>query len=157
MSPIQAWADAARQVEDRQDDEHQRAIDTFQGLLQGDISSSTAAEKISSIYNPLLKQEGTKPTSVIKLWHIFSHAVRVLGGETQHAERLTDLLNSIAELPDVADAQGNAITPEWKGARVYWRDLPQFAMIFREFAIGKALYLAYHLIQSKIIKNDRIH
>ena len=138
MSSIQAWADAARQVEDRQDDEHQRAIDVIQNLLQGDTTASTAAEKISSIYNPLFKQEGTKPTSVIKLWHIFCHAVRVLGGERQHAILLTDLLNSISELPDVTDAQGNAITPEWKGAGVYWRDLPQFAMIFREFAIGKA-------------------
>ena len=137
MPSVQAWADEARQVEDRHDDEDQRAIDVFQSLLQRDIAPSTAAEKISSIYNPLLKQ-GTKPTSIIKLWHIFCHAVRVLGGETQHAERLTNLLNSICELPDVTDAQGNAITPEWKGAGVYWRDLPQFAMIFREFAIGKA-------------------
>lgn len=138
MSSIQAWADAARQVEDRQNDEHQRAIDAFQSLLQDDTTPSTAAEKLSSIYNPLLKQEGTKPTSVIKLWHIFCHAVRVLGGERQHAEKLTGLLNSISELPDVTDAQGNAITPEWKGAGVYWRDLPQFAIIFREFAIGRA-------------------
>jgi hypothetical protein len=48
------------------------------------------------------------------------------------------LINCITKLPDVKEMQGNAITPEWKGAGVYWRDLPQLAMIFRSHAIDKA-------------------
>ena len=51
---------------------------------------------------------------------------------------MIDLLNSISQLPDVTDEDGNAITPEWKSAGVYWRDLPELAMMFREYGIGKS-------------------
>ncbi len=134
---VQGWADATRQVKAYQDVEHQRIIDVYQSLLHGKIIPNTAADTISSIYNPLL-QQGTRSESVITLWYILCDAVRVLGGDTELAERLIMLINCITKLPDVTDMQGNAITPEWKGAGVYWRDLPQLAMIFRSHAIGKA-------------------
>jgi hypothetical protein len=45
----------------------------------------------------------------------------------------------IKELPDVTDMYGNAITPrDWSSAGVYWRDLPEFALMFREYAIGNS-------------------
>lgn len=54
------------------------------------------------------------------------------------SERLVDLLNSISQLPDVKNAQGNPMTPAWSSAGVYWRDLPEFTMIFREYGVGKS-------------------
>lgn len=131
---IKAWADSARQDKYRQTTEHQRAIETFQGLLEGNTTPNTAADAISSLYEPLIKRD---PSPVATLWGILCEAVRALGGHKDHTERLVSLLISISQLPDVTDKYGNAITPEWKSAGVYWRDLPELSMIFREYAIGK--------------------
>lgn len=129
---IEAWANAARQDKYRQDSEHQRAIDTFQALLEGNITPNTAADTISSLYQPKIKR------NVPTLWGILCEVVRALGGNKEINERLVDLLNSISQLPDVTDVHGNGITPAWTSAGVYWRDLPELAMMFREYAIGKS-------------------
>lgn len=49
-----------------------------------------------------------------------------------------DILNSISQLPDVKNAEGSPITPAWNSAGVYWKDLPEFTMTFREYGIGKS-------------------
>lgn len=133
---VESWANAVRQAEWRQNFEHQCAIDTLQELLNGDISPNTAAGVISSLYEPLIKKN-LNPSPVATLWGILCDAARTLGGSKELSERLLDLLDSISQLPDVTDKHGNAITPEWKSAGVYWRDLPELAIMFREYAIGK--------------------
>lgn len=134
---VEAWANAARRDKYRQNSEHQRAIDTFQGLLEGNITPNTAAGTLSSLYEPSIRRS-SNPSPVVTLWGILCDAVRALGGNKELSERLVDLLDSISQLPDVTDEHGNAITPEWKSAGVYWRDLPELAMMFREYAIGKS-------------------
>lgn len=134
---VESWANAVRQAKWRQNFEHQCAIDTIQELLNGDISPNTAAGAISSLYEPLIKKN-LNPSPVATLWGVFCDAARTLGGSKKLSERLLDLLDSISELPDVTDKHGNAITPQWEGAGVYWRDLPEFAIMFREYAIGKS-------------------
>lgn len=52
------------------------------------------------------------------------------------------MLNYISKLPDVLDGEGKAITPAWKNAGVYWRNLPELAMMFREYAIGRSQTLS---------------
>ena len=63
--------------------------------------------------------------------------VRALDGNRDIAERQISLLNSISKLSDVTDDHGKAITPVWTSAGAFWRDLPELAMIFRKYAIGK--------------------
>ena len=134
---LKAWADSARRDKYNQDAAHQCAIDTLQSLLDGTINSDTAAGTISSLYEPLIKPLCPKVSPVATLWAIFCDAVRALGGNQELAARLIDLLDSISSLPDVRNEYGNAITPSW-GRAVYWRDLPEFAVMFREYGIGKS-------------------
>lgn len=63
---------------------------------------------------------------------------QTLVGSKELSEHLLDLLDSISELPDVTDKDGNAITPQWENVGVYWRDMPEFAIMFREYTIDKS-------------------
>ena len=134
---IEAWAEAARRKQYCQTAEHQRAIDTVQNLLQGKITADTATSTIASLYEPVFKR-GFKHSPVATFWDILCSAIRALGGQQELSERLIGLLNAISRLPDVKDEDGNAITPEWKGAGVYWRGLPELTLMFREYAIGQS-------------------
>lgn len=131
---IEAWADTARSREYRQEAEHQSAIDTIVHLLLGHIDAKSAADTIASNYEPRLKQ-GLSPSPVATLWDIICHAARVLGNQKEIAACLVNLLNSISALEDVTDEHGSHIHPPGSTAGVYWRDLPELAMVFRESAI----------------------
>jgi len=132
---IDAWADAARRS--HQDVEQQRAIDTLKTVFEGRQPSDRAASTIASIYEPLL-QRGFKISPVTQLWDLLCDAVKALGGNIEIDKRLVDLLNSISKLPDVTDKHGNPITGgEMGDYKVYWRELPGLAMVFREYAMGK--------------------
>jgi hypothetical protein len=134
---ITAWADIERQNKYHQDAEQQRAIDIFQSLLEGRIDPDSAAGTIASIYEPLLKRD-FKVSPVAAVWGILIDAVREFGCDRELSERMIRLLNSISKLPDVLDEHGNTIFPVMhKAAGVYWRDLPEFTLSFREYAIGK--------------------
>ena len=138
---IETWANATRQRQYHQRAEHQRAIDTIQAVLEGNLESDSAAGTIASIYEPLLKK-GFKTSPVATLWGLICDVARNLGGNREFTERQIALLNSISKLPDVLDGEGKAITPSWKSAGVYWRDLPELAMMFRECAIGRSRILS---------------
>ena len=53
---IEAWAEAARRNEYRQDPEYQDAIGIVKDLLEDKTDSDSAAVMIASVYNPLLKR-----------------------------------------------------------------------------------------------------
>ena len=126
---VEAWAETARQNEYRQDSEHQHTIGIVKDLLEGKTDSDGAATTIASIYNPRLER-GFDTMLISTLWDIICDAGRTLGGKTDIAERLVNLLNSMSVLPDLMDEHGNASV-------VRWRDLPEFAITFREYGIGK--------------------
>ncbi|MCJ1462811.1 hypothetical protein MMC07_001414 [Pseudocyphellaria aurata] len=128
---VGAWANAARRDKYRQGSEHQRAIDAFQELLDGNVTPDAAAGTIASLYEATIKHR----RSVGTLWGILCDAIRALGGDKERSERLVNLLNSISQLPDMTDEHGNALTPNWTSAGVFWRDLPELTMMFREYAI----------------------
>lgn len=132
---IEAWADAARRSQYRQDVEQQRAIDTLKTVFEGREVPDSAASTIGSIYDPQLKR-GFRSSPVTELWGMICEAARILGGNREIDERLIGLLNSISKLPDVADKNGNAINPGSGITGVYWKDLPGLAIMFREYAIG---------------------
>ena len=133
---VKAWAIAASQDLSCQESEHQPAIHTFQRLLEGKINPETAALEIASLYEPLIKR-CIDSWAVDTLWGILCGAVRALGGNQELNERLINLLNSLSQLPNVTDEQGNAITPAWSDAGVYWRDLPELAIMFKDYGMGK--------------------
>lgn len=133
---ITAWADAAHTSNYYQDFEH-RTVDTFQSVLEGKTPSNAAAGTVSSLYGPLIKRD-SQSCPVGEVWVIFCHAARAVGGNSDLTERLVDLLNSIAELPDVTDEHGNAIFPEWKSYGGYWGKLPSFAATFRDYGTCKS-------------------
>ena len=143
---IEAWADTARRCEYRQGVEHQSAIDTVAILLQGHIDVKSAANTIASNYEPLLKQ-GLNPSPVGTLWDIICDAARVFGNQKAIAACLVSLLNSISDLKDVTNDHGNVITPASSSIGIYWRDLPELTMVFRESAIG--MHLAFHRSRRK--------
>ena len=130
---IEGWADTARHDRYRQGSEHQRAIDTIKDMLQGKLDADSAADAIASIYNPLLKR-AFKISPVVTLWGVICDAARVLGGDRDISERMVSLLDSISKLSDVTDDYGNVVTPV-RG--VYWRDLPELAITYREYGIGE--------------------
>lgn len=133
---IKAWADIAHQPKYLGESEH-RTVDTFQSVLEGKTSPSAAASTISSLYEPLIKRDPMSwPVGVV--WAILCDAARAVGGNIDLTERLVDLLNSIAELPDVTDEHGNAVVPKWKSDGGYWGKLPTFAITFREYGLGKS-------------------
>ena len=137
---VDSWADTARRYDYRQRTEHRIAIDTIVTLLKGHIDAKSAADTIVSNYEPLLKQ-GLNPSPVATLWDVICDAARVLGNRKEIAARLIGLLNSISALKDVTDDHGNAITPPGSSVGVYWRDLPELTMVFRESGMGKHLVL----------------
>lgn len=136
---VEAWANAARQPTYRQAAEHQRTIDIIQGLLQAKTEPEPAASAIATTFEPLMLKKGAmNPSSpVATLWAILCDAVRALGGHEELTARLVGLLNAISQRPDVTDERGHVVTNEWSQG-VYWRDLPELAMIFRDYAIGKS-------------------
>ena len=133
---VESWAHTARRYDYRQRAEHQSAIETIVTLLQGHIDAESAADTIASNYEPLLKQS-LNPSPVATLWDIICDAARVLGNQKEIAASLVSLLNSISALKNITDDHGNAITPPGSRTGVYWRDLPELTMVFREGAMGK--------------------
>ena len=132
---IEAWADAARRNQYRQDTGQQRAIVTLKTVFEGKEDPDSAASTIASIYDPQLKR-GFGSSPVIELWGMICEAARILGGNREIGERLIGLINSISKLPDVTDKNGSAINPGSGISGVYWKDLPGLATMFRECAIG---------------------
>ena len=132
---IETWADAALQGQYHQSAEHQRAIGTVQAVLERTLESDSAAVTIASTYETLLKS-GFKTSPVATLWGMICDVARSLGGNREITERQIALLNYISKLSDVLDGEGKAITL-WKSGGVYWRDLPELAMMLREYAIGR--------------------
>ena len=136
MMSVEKWANSARQEKYRQDTEHQHAIDAMQALFEDKIDTDSAVDTIASLYEPLLKRN-LKPSPVATLWDIICHAARALGGDEKIARRQVEMVNSISKLPDVVDHHDKAVTPAWSSAGVYWKDLPELAMMFGEYALSK--------------------
>ena len=109
-------------------------------LLQGHIDAKSASDTIASNYEPLLRQ-GLIPSPVATLCDISCDAARVPGNRKEIAARLVSLLNSISALKDVTDDHGNAMIRPGSSVGVYWRDLPELTMVFRESGVGKHLVL----------------
>lgn len=133
---VDDWADTARRSHYRQGAEQQHAINVLKSVFEGTQDPDRGADTIASLYDPLLKQ--VFQTSLVnELWGMICEAAKILGGNQEIDERLINLLNSLAKLPDVKDKTGDPIKAgPYGNFRVYWKDLPSLAIIFREYAIG---------------------
>lgn len=134
---ITEWANTARTAQGNEDAEHQRAIDAIESLLRGEQTPSDAARSIAASYEPRLRASGSGSGMAI-FWYLFSVAARTLGRSREYSERLANLLIAMKSLPDVIDTHGR---PVRKHTWVYWRDLPDFALTFREYGICQLLPL----------------
>lgn len=86
-------------------------------------------------------RQGFTISPVFELWGMICEATRMLGNNINIDKRLLELLNGISTLPDVKDQSGKAINAGGGFPGVYWKDLPAFAVFFREYAIGTLLAL----------------
>lgn len=129
---IQDWADKAREDIWRRNQADQDAIDILAAYLSGHLDTERAAQDITSVYETLIRTVMTD-THGPGLWSILCDAIRGLCGEEEIRLRLVALIEAIAKLPDVVDEHDNPIK-DWGG--VYWRDLPRWGMMFREYGIA---------------------
>jgi len=56
---------------------------------------------------------------------------------TEESKRQVDLPNSLSSLPDLTVKHGKVITPVGIDTVRYLRDLPEFLIMFKEYALGK--------------------
>lgn len=136
MSTTSDWADSARSAREKYSTNKQDkqedlcAIDVIKSFLNGEQSAPIAARSIADIYEPRIKTKDRE--NVRTLWGIISEATRPLDGLT--TERLVALFIAIGGLPDLVDSAGH---PVKYGGAVYWRRLPEWGWMFREYGIGR--------------------
>ncbi len=127
------WATAARRNSDWQRSEEQAAITIIQHLLERKIDPQAAAANLASTYEASLRNGDT---DLWFLWTAFFNAIDHLGNNINNLERLVQMIRCVSKLPDLTDEHGRAITTE-SNARIFWRDVPDFAFYFREAALGQ--------------------
>ena len=125
MTPAH-WAELASQAKHNQGATEQNAILELRALLKAKKSAEEVAQAIATIYEPHIEEGGLIMGYIGRFWGIYCEAVRDFGGDPELCNRLADMLGSMARLPDVKrDIEGS----------VYWKDLPDFAISFREDGI----------------------
>lgn len=129
---VQIWADSAYKSKNRHEGD-EVVIALFITVLEDKSTSEATALEISALYEPKIRA-GVSDTHIPAPWGIYCDAARALGSDPVLATRLADLLIAIQDLPTVTDEYGNPIRT-WDG--YYWKDLPAFGMIFREYGVGK--------------------
>ena len=142
---IDDWANAARQNIYRQSQEQQTVITVLKYLFEGKQSPQQATTIISQTYNALIRQGNT--ASVFELWLMICEASQMLGSNQNIDGQIIQLLNQLSSLPDVTDSQGRPIGPGAGFSGVYWRDLPAFRIMFREYAMGEICYCPFSMTE----------
>ena len=118
------WADQTARAWYYQKATEQSAISELQAVLDGSQSAVEVAQSVAAIYEPHIEDGCLIMGKVCQFWCLFCEVAREFGGIREQAERLSDLLESMSRLPDVKrNIEGS----------VYWRDLPDFAIAFREY------------------------
>lgn len=112
--------------------EPEEAVKILDDLLARRTSPEQAAAETARFYNPRLAEGRT----YLGIWHILCGHILDHGGDAPTRSLLIGFLDHLAQQPDVVDHQGRVVreTPP-KG--VYWKDLPMFALTFREVYDGE--------------------
>ncbi|KEQ63478.1 uncharacterized protein M437DRAFT_47215 [Aureobasidium melanogenum CBS 110374] len=103
-----------------------RAIDVIENFLNGGQSTLRAAHRIAGIYEPRL--ETSHRSDITVLWVNICQAARSI--DSSASARLAQLVNSLRDRPDIISLVGDVVKYE---NLVYWRDLPRWGQIFREY------------------------
>jgi len=136
MTSISTWATSAREEQRKYprdiDDVNEdiQAIDAIEHFLTAGQSTLRAARRITNIYEPHLKTNNRNDIAI--LWAIICQAARSIDGMA--AEKLAGLVVAIREQPDVISCYGYVVKC---GGWSYWRELPKFGQMFREYGYGK--------------------
>jgi hypothetical protein len=126
-----SWADDARGDQWWQEREPQQVIGIVEALVDGDGDASSAVRQVTSLYEPLVKQDST---AVTVIWGILFRAIRSIGQDEVAAKKLRDFVLGIQEVDDVLTGSG---APVKLNGQVVWRGLPEFSYMFREYCICK--------------------
>ena len=142
---VQTWVDSARKNQYNQKPHHQQTIEILSSLFTKNTDVDTAASQINSVYKPLL-QEPHRNSPVNELWGLICEAVRQLGRDLNIDGLLVDLLNALTKLPDITDKNGHPVAGGNGVDGVFWRDLPNLAVMFREYGIGKSPVPTFNIV-----------
>lgn len=144
MSQVSSWATSAREGLMRcpanidNTNEDLQAIDVIENFLTGGRSVLRAAHRIATIYEPRLRTGHRNDITV--LWRNICQAARSV--DSSASVRLAQLVLSLCDQPDVISPAGHVVK---NGHLVYWRDLPGWGQMFREYGYGKLNVLGYYL------------
>ena len=130
MTSTVSWAVEVRADKWLQDPAPQEVINIIEALVEGNIGSSSAAQQVYTLYEPLVKID---PGSVSVVWNIAFEAVRATGNEVV-SKRLVDFVLALKHSDAVLDEFGDQVKLD---DQVVWSDLPAFTMMFREYCICK--------------------
>jgi hypothetical protein len=150
MTTVSTWATSARgerrRYPENADDmnEDLQAIDAIEDFLTGGQSTLRAARCVAGIYEPRLKTLQRRYVAI--LWAIICQAARSIDGSA--AERLAGLLIALRDQADVISCYGWVVE---YGNCVYWRDLPKFGQMFREYGFGKSREALHWLVGATIV------
>ncbi|KAI4728941.1 hypothetical protein E4T49_03311 [Aureobasidium sp. EXF-10728] len=132
MSSTSAWATSAREEMRKHPantdhmNEGLHSIDVIEDLLTGGQSALRAGRRIACIYEPRLKT-GQRDGAAI-LWATICEAANSI--DESAAVKLAGLVIAIRNQPDVLCPSGEAAK---HGDLVYWRDLPRWDPMFRDY------------------------
>lgn len=137
MTAAPVWATSAREqrknysrnLNDMNEDID--AIDAIELFLIGGLSTSKAARCIAAIYEPCLRTK--QRNDIASLWAIICQAAKSIDGSAP--AQLAELVIALRNQPDIISSYGKAVQ---FGYWVYWRDLPRFGQMFREYGFGES-------------------
>ncbi|KAI4595603.1 hypothetical protein KJ359_006592 [Pestalotiopsis sp. 9143b] len=124
------WVAEARSNEWWQEQESQKVIDIIEGLVDGNLEPTAAAEEAAATYEALVKEN--PPVAVAAVHNILFRAARAVGQDVGTSQRLTEFVLALQKVGDVQDSSGQTIK---LNGQAVWSDLPEFSYHFREFGI----------------------
>lgn len=131
--PVKSWASESRARDDHQSVEAQHIIDICEKLFLNKTSPADAAQSINDELYALMKANPAD-LRITSVWGIVCHAVRELGSDQLISLSVVQMLDALRKI-EVKGEDGNNIKKDWGG--YFWKDLPGFALTFREYGIGK--------------------
>jgi hypothetical protein len=108
-----------------------QAIDAIENFLTDGQSTLEAARCIANIYESRLKSRQRYDAGI--LWAEICEAARLIDGSAP--AQLAGLVIALRDQPDVVSSSGQVVK---YGDWVYWRDVPKFGQMFREYGFGES-------------------
>jgi len=130
---VQSWVSNAGSHDDHRSVQAQNIIKILESLFLRNITPRHAARVVNEELLPLIKANPAEPR-IGSIWAVVCHAARELGSDRSISVLLVQFLDALQTI-EVKDDDGGDIRKDWGG--YFWKDLPGFALTFREYGISK--------------------